>query len=111
MDFKINFIFIVCIIFALMFVLGIILAVKDSIKKIKQGYKAYVFLDFDDVNCNYILEIYDFRDDFFEVKEFETYSDFINYFHDELCPFLQLEEFDIFQVTSRSYQKKIDSIK
>ena len=36
MEFKINFIFITCIIIVLMLVLGIILAVRDSIKQIKQ---------------------------------------------------------------------------
>lgn len=36
MEFKVNFIFIICIIIALMLVLGIILAVRDSIKQIKQ---------------------------------------------------------------------------
>ena len=123
MEFKISFIFIICIVIALTLFLGIIFAVRDSIKQIKQekakekedksmqGYKAYVLLDFDDVNFAYILEVYDFRNDYFDVKEFECYSDFINYFHDELCSFLQVEESDILQVISRSYQKKMDLIK
>lgn len=123
MEFKINFIFIICIIIALMFTFSVVFAVIDSIKQIKQekaeekedksmqGYKAYVLLDFDDVNFAYILEVYDFRNDYFEVKEFDCYSDFINYFHDELCSFLQVEESDILQVISRSYQKKMDLIK
>lgn len=124
MEFKINFIFGICIVIAFMFTFSVVFAVIDSIKQIKQekaskekgdksmqGYKAYVLLDFDDVNFAFILEVYDFRNDYFEVKEFECYSDFINYFHDELCSFLQVEESDILQVVSRSFQKKMDLIK
>ena len=36
MEFKINFIFITCIIIAVMFIFSVILAVRDSIKQIKQ---------------------------------------------------------------------------
>lgn len=112
MEFKINFIFITCIIIALMLVLGIIFAVRDSIKQIKQEkannteYKAYAFLDYDEVKSIYLLEIYAFRYSFFDIKEFETYSDLINYYTDELRKFLPVEESDIFQVLSKSYQKQ-----
>ena len=121
MEFKINFIFITCIIIVLMLVLGIIFAVRDSIKQIKQEkakekeelefdkvekYKAYVLLDYDDERSIYLLEIYDFRDDFFDIKEFEMFSDLVNFYTDELCELLHVKDSDILQVLSKSYQKQ-----
>ena len=121
MEFKINFFFIICIIIAVMFIFSVVLAVRDSLKQIKQEkakekeelefdkvekYNAYALLDYDDERSIYLLEIYDFRDGFFDIKEFETFSDLVNFYTDELCELLHVKDSDILQVISKSYQKQ-----
>ncbi len=67
-------------------------------------YKAYALLDYDVLEKKYRLEIYDFRDGYFKIKNFDTFSDLENYYHDFLPEFLRLDFRDILQVCSVSYQ-------
>ena len=70
-------------------------------------YKAYALLDYDVKTKKYLLEIYDFRDSYFAVEEFDTFSDLYNYFNDELPKFLGIHSTHILQVCSNSYQRKL----
>lgn len=72
-----------------------------------EEYKCYALLDYDVIEQKYLLEVYDFRDAYFDVKEFDNFSDLANYYSDELCKTLQVEELDILQITTNSYQRKL----
>ena len=78
---------------------------KDNIKE----YKCYVLLDYDVIEQEYLLEIYDFKDAYFDVKSFKTFSDLVNYYHDKLSKILQIDEEDILQITSNSYSRKFQA--
>ena len=68
--------------------------------------KCCVLLDYDVIEEKYLLEIYDFRDAYFDIKRFDNFSDLVNYYHDNLSKILQIDEQDILQITSNSYERK-----
>lgn len=70
-------------------------------------YKCYILLDYDVIEQKYLLEVYDFRDSYFDVQEFENFNDLVNYYYDDLMEILQVDEHDIFKITSDSYSRKI----
>ena len=72
-------------------------------------YKCHVLLDYDVIEQKYLLEVYDFRDTYFDVKSFENFSDLVNYYHDNLTKILQIEEQDILQITSNSYSRRFQA--
>lgn len=74
-----------------------------------EEYKCYVLLDYDVIEQKYLLEVYDFRDAYFDVKSFENFSDLVNYYHDNLIKILQIDEQDILQITSNSYARKFQA--
>ena len=74
-----------------------------------EKYKCYVLLDYDVIEQKYLLEVYDFRDAYFNVKTFENFSDLVNYYHDNLIKILQIDEQDILQITSNSYSRKFQA--
>ena len=119
MEFKITFIFVCCIIITIMFISGIIIGIIDTIKNNKtlnnnhieknnnENYLCYVLLDYDFIKKEYLLEFYDFRDCYFNIKNFNNYSDMINYYHNELKDFLKVKDKDILQVYSISYRQQL----
>ncbi len=72
-----------------------------------EQYKSYVLLDYDIVKSKYLLEIYDFKDNYFNIKEFNFFDDLVNFYHEELGQILQIDEKDILTITSNSYQRKL----
>ena len=70
-------------------------------------YLCYVLIDYDVTKKEYVLEIYDFRDHYFKIINFNNYSDMVNYYHDELKDFLKVEDKDILQINSITYRKKL----
>ena len=72
-----------------------------------EEYKCYVLLDYDVIEQKYLLEVYDFRDAYFDVKTFKSFSDLVNYYHDKLSKTLQVKKQDILQISTNSYQRKL----
>ena len=73
----------------------------------RENYDCYVLLDYDVIKNKYILEIYDFRDYYLNVKTFDTFSDMVDYFHNELPIVLQVKQQNVLQICSNTYQRKL----
>lgn len=70
-------------------------------------YLCYVFVDYDVIERKFLLEFYDFRNTYFDVKEFETVVELHYFVNTELLAFLQVKATDILFLNSNAYTRKI----
>lgn len=70
-------------------------------------YLCYTLLDYDIIEGEYVLEVYDFKDGYYDVKTFKSFAGLVNYYQEELLDILQVSESNILQITTNSYQRKL----